>query len=275
MEGVERFYVLGPPLVSALMLTAVFAYLWWESGRRYLGVWMLGSGLFVLRYAYGFLGSGYAYLPGEAVLPVLAVARGTALLWGAHEMAGRGWPRWWGGLVGLDLAWLALEVGFGLDWTPFGARGLTHYAIFAGGLVWAGAILLRSGALPGGGRVLAGTALLVLGAIQISFPWSATLPEWYRRAAFLVSHGAQILVGVGVLIAFFAQAQREAHVLGEHLADALTRALEGFLPICAHCHAIREAEGRWKVPEAYVSDRTGARFSHTVCPPAWTSTTPA
>ena len=41
--------------------------------------------------------------------------------------------------------------------------------------------------------------------------------------------------------------------------------LEGFLPICANCKKIRE-ENSWKHMEAYISEHSFAKFSHSICP---------
>lgn len=49
-------------------------------------------------------------------------------------------------------------------------------------------------------------------------------------------------------------------------ALAEVRTLEGFLPICAHCHKVRDDKGYWERIEKYIQDRTEARFSHSVCP---------
>lgn len=50
---------------------------------------------------------------------------------------------------------------------------------------------------------------------------------------------------------------------------ALTReikTLSGLLPICAWCKKIRDDGGYWKQLESYITTRTGAVFSHGVCP---------
>lgn len=44
------------------------------------------------------------------------------------------------------------------------------------------------------------------------------------------------------------------------------RQLTGLLPICAYCKRVRETELEWVSVETYVSRRTDASFSHTVCP---------
>ena len=44
------------------------------------------------------------------------------------------------------------------------------------------------------------------------------------------------------------------------------RQLEGLLPICIHCKKIRDEKNDWRQVEGYVRERTGADFSHCVCP---------
>jgi sigma-B regulation protein RsbU (phosphoserine phosphatase) len=42
--------------------------------------------------------------------------------------------------------------------------------------------------------------------------------------------------------------------------------LESFLPICGYCKNVRDDKNYWQRIEQYVSSRTGANFSHGVCP---------
>ena len=42
--------------------------------------------------------------------------------------------------------------------------------------------------------------------------------------------------------------------------------LQGFIPICAHCHNIRNDNGFWERIEQYIQERTHAQFSHGICP---------
>jgi len=42
--------------------------------------------------------------------------------------------------------------------------------------------------------------------------------------------------------------------------------LEGILPICSLCKKIRDARGDWQPVEIYVSNRSEALFSHSLCP---------
>ncbi len=42
--------------------------------------------------------------------------------------------------------------------------------------------------------------------------------------------------------------------------------LEGILPICSYCKKIRDEQGKWNQMEVYVNEKTGADFSHGICP---------
>jgi len=44
------------------------------------------------------------------------------------------------------------------------------------------------------------------------------------------------------------------------------KTLRGIVPICAKCKKIRDDKGYWELVEVYVSDRTEAKFSHSLCP---------
>lgn len=63
-------------------------------------------------------------------------------------------------------------------------------------------------------------------------------------------------------------ANDEKEILIQNLQTALAevKTLEGFLPICANCHSIRNDEGFWEQVEKYIQERTEAQFSHSICP---------
>ena len=54
----------------------------------------------------------------------------------------------------------------------------------------------------------------------------------------------------------------------EELQQALAhvRRLQGILPICVHCHKIRNDRESWQRLETYLMDHSEAQFSHGVCP---------
>lgn len=60
--------------------------------------------------------------------------------------------------------------------------------------------------------------------------------------------------------------QREKLI--KELSEAVARinVLSGMLPICAACKKIRNEEGYWTQIEEYISKRSDAEFSHSICP---------
>jgi len=60
------------------------------------------------------------------------------------------------------------------------------------------------------------------------------------------------------------QRSRLVRELRESLANI--RTLHGLIPICAHCKRVRDDAGFWQQVEAYVHERSEAKFSHSICP---------
>jgi hypothetical protein len=44
------------------------------------------------------------------------------------------------------------------------------------------------------------------------------------------------------------------------------KVLEGLLPICSGCKAIRAGTGEWRRLESYLSEHSEAKLTHTLCP---------
>ncbi len=45
------------------------------------------------------------------------------------------------------------------------------------------------------------------------------------------------------------------------------KTLESLIPICAYCKKVRNETDLWEQIEQYVNERTGADFTHSICPP--------
>jgi phosphoserine phosphatase RsbU/P len=50
------------------------------------------------------------------------------------------------------------------------------------------------------------------------------------------------------------------------LALVHVKMLQGILPICAHCHSIRDDRESWRRMEEYIESNSDAQFSHSICP---------
>ncbi len=62
------------------------------------------------------------------------------------------------------------------------------------------------------------------------------------------------------------QQERERLITDLQRALADVKHLSGLLPICAGCKQIRDDHGYWRQVEAYIAERSEARFTHGLCP---------
>lgn len=60
------------------------------------------------------------------------------------------------------------------------------------------------------------------------------------------------------------QLEKKKSELQEALENIKT--LKGLIPICSNCKKVRDDDGFWQQVEAYVSKRSQAEFSHSLCP---------
>lgn len=65
-----------------------------------------------------------------------------------------------------------------------------------------------------------------------------------------------------------AKAEKERKELTLRLQKALDeiKTLSGLIPICASCKKIRNDKGYWQAVEQYIEERSGAQFTHGICP---------
>jgi PAS domain S-box-containing protein len=90
--------------------------------------------------------------------------------------------------------------------------------------------------------------------------------EWYDTRLRDGEGRVAGLLSVGLDVTDRLRLEREQKLLQEHLENALAKVISGYLPICAACKRIRDENGDWVQVEAYVGRRTGADFSHGICP---------
>ena len=93
--------------------------------------------------------------------------------------------------------------------------------------------------------------------------------------------GAVILLLTGTLLGLFvyfnrkgreretalAKANSDLAAVNEALrtASSEVRALKGLIPICSSCKKVRGDQGYWEAVETYISSRSDATFSHSIC----------
>jgi tetratricopeptide (TPR) repeat protein len=100
-----------------------------------------------------------------------------------------------------------------------------------------------------------------------------------QRLVFVLGGGFLVvsLILVGVLVHFNRVGRDRERLLAEtnaaledsnrDLREALSevQTLEGLIPICVHCKNVRDDQGFWEGVETYISSRSEALFSHSIC----------
>jgi DNA-binding response OmpR family regulator len=74
---------------------------------------------------------------------------------------------------------------------------------------------------------------------------------------------ARVNAGVRILT-LQAQLTHQIETLRQTIANV--KQLKGLLPICCYCKRIRTDEDYWQQLEGYISEHSGAQFSHGICP---------
>ena len=119
------------------------------------------------------------------------------------------------------------------------------------------------------GRALDAAATLPLpgdSATSVTAPLALDSRLYDVRAVAVGATAARVLV-----LHDITERQRweddQARLIGE-LQGAIgdVKTLTGLLPICAGCKKIRDNQGAWHQLEVYIRERTGAEFSHGMCP---------
>lgn len=115
---------------------------------------------------------------------------------------------------------------------------------------------------------LLGAALLVLRAARAAL--APAYPGLFAEGWPVIIPGIVLtLVNVtSIYVALLLAFERSEGELRTALSEVKT--LTGLLPICMHCHKIRNDLGYWDQLERYLARHTEARFSHGICPDCYT-----
>lgn len=126
---------------------------------------------------------------------------------------------------------------------------------------WTAAVILRYGKEKrAAGTRLAGWGLLAWGAYILIFAFIRIERLHHLVFGFLV--GFQVLASFGLVVMVVEKMRLRAEE-----SERRVKTLEGLLPICSYCKKIRDKQNNtWHALELYIEERSGAEFSHGICP---------
>ena len=104
----------------------------------------------------------------------------------------------------------------------------------------------------------------IRGGISTSVPmaplWDAALPQMLLLA---IIHVILLVLGISGIV--WGSRHLQIRIRESEEAKAHVRTLQGILPICMHCHKIRNDEESWERLESYIQDRMDVTMSHGLC----------
>lgn len=127
-------------------------------------------------------------------------------------------------------------------------------------------------------------SLVVLLALQVPaarfVTGVATLCSFLTLVGFLVSPASTepwksmvnrgfALLGIWLVTLLGLQRQkveRELQRIAAEREAALARALNQFIPICAWCKKVNNAQDSWESLESFIASKTASTFTHGICP---------
>jgi hypothetical protein len=93
-----------------------------------------------------------------------------------------------------------------------------------------------------------------------------------QRTAVLLGSVILLVAGavVGLLLRVIGKERARQAALAHrnaelHAALGEVRALSGLIPICSSCKKVRDHDGDWEAVETYITSRSDAVFSHSIC----------
>jgi K+-sensing histidine kinase KdpD len=115
---------------------------------------------------------------------------------------------------------------------------------------------------------------VTVGLVSAGVTFAYTLVAWSMPGALFHYKSSDVqrlfveaatMPAMAVLVGVLqARLRRRVVLLEAALADV--KQLEGLIPICMYCKQVRGDAGYWERIEAYVSSRSGATFTHGICP---------
>lgn len=218
MKEITLFFAIKG--IVALLLVFVFSYLYYGRREKYMGLWALAFAVMSISLFLTFTG---LIERGSTLILINRVSHFTLLLWGSCEFAGRGSLK--------TLKYVYLSVGFLIlvPWDSF--NFMPHLPISVFSDIHSGAARIISAFLiggsllsAGGGKYIAGTALLISG-VNLAFRPLEGIGNW----GWVISVMLDIIVAVGLIIVHFEKVEEELIIHRdnlEELVEARTGELE-------------------------------------------------
>ncbi len=252
----------GVPLMMALVCSITLSYLAWLRRERFLLWWLIAWGFLLTRLSWHLFLPASAPTDGAVFLAaLLRIAFAGSLLAGALELRGRR-ATWWA----VPLAALAVPtlivITTRLGLLPRVPQSLVAMTVIVLAAAWQ---VAKSARLPIQERTITAVAIAIHGIAAGISPRLDDADVLFSVVT-LVGWTAQLMIGFGMLAAFFRIANEREIAEARAIGASLTTALGSFVAVCMHCKSVRDHSQAWQPLEYYAAQKSGTAISHGLCP---------
>ena len=251
----QAFTTFAPAMFGSGLLFVVFLYLGTLYRERALFLWTCAWALWTVRRGWAVVADSLLLDQLPLLLVVLVYSYLTLMVLGAAAFTGRRVGHIWFPVAAVGLVDAAV-------------RGAPSVVLGTGVIVfgWAlgGVLLFRARGASGPERIVPAIAMLLMAVATLRIPLVGDDPvhaAWGSAAVFAI----QSMLGVGMVLVLHGRERVRLETAGRRRDAALTRALSGYIPICAGCKSVAEGS-RWIGLEDYLGARAAVAVSHGICP---------
>jgi len=200
-------YALYTKIITSLGLALVFVYLFYHYRERYMKIWTVSWCLYGIRLFLDLLRfEGYSSIPFLLANQVSSILSVTFLLWGTYEFVGKKFSRIWLGFA--LIATLLSDIAIILK-LPFAICTIPTATYFGVVNIITG-LAFRSCEIKGIGKNVTGYSLILLGVLNLSYPFFAENAEGaVIRYLFLAGSLLEFTIIIGSLLVYFQKTRKE------------------------------------------------------------------
>jgi PAS domain S-box-containing protein len=209
-------------------LGLVYLYLYVQYRERYMGLWTLSWALYSTRLALDLLRfSGYDAPFSLVVNQAATILSVLFLLMGIYNFAGKKTAKWW--IYGCIAATLLSDLAVLFNYSNF-VVALPTATYFGLAEIWTGIMFLRFRTVKGLGRHVTGYAFIILGVINLGYPFDSVIPSKLTVWAFLSASLFDFTIIIGTLLVYFqkirqdlSESEKRFRLLAENAKDIVYR----------------------------------------------------
>ncbi len=218
-------------LIAAAVGTIILFYIFWYFStiekKRYLKIWALSWGIYLLRTIFRVAVLVWGHQPIIILLSQsVALISGLLLLLGTYEFLGKKVPKWWVVFTIADLIWVTASTLLHLSYLTI---AFITFLFMGTTFIWTGIVFLRTFKIKSIGKFLTGWGFIVWGFHKLNYPFFHS-NEFFSFSGYSFTVFLELIVAMGIILAYFEKVRADLikseegfRLLAENAKDMIFR----------------------------------------------------